>query len=226
MGGFMQPQGHVQLLVNMIDYGMEPQAAIDAPRFCIDGANTDDETVQPKVFLEEGYSVAAAEQLRCMGHVIEDREAIKTFCSDNDLDLYNVNHLLGLYQGNTAQPLHVNHWQPQHLFLFLKRHGGDGELVGVLGGPGKGRSKAESGVNHFITHVAAHRSDMPFTEKNRDKLQQLLVGTYRSHNVPSNNFMGWGLAFPNTNGYAPSEFLDSWFATTQYWATEQAMLCP
>jgi gamma-glutamyltranspeptidase/glutathione hydrolase len=73
MGGFMQPQGHVQLLVNMIDYGMEPQAAIDAPRFCIDGANTDDETVQPKVFLEEGYSVAAAEQLRCMGHVIEDR---------------------------------------------------------------------------------------------------------------------------------------------------------
>ena len=159
-------------------------------------------------------------------HVIEDREAIKTFCSDNDLDLYNVNHLLGLYQRNTAQPLHVNHWQPQHLFLFLKRHGGDGELVGVLGGPGKGRSKAESGVNHFITHVAAHRSDMPFTEKNRDKLQQLLVGTYRSHNVPSNNFMGWGLAFPNTNGYAPSEFLDSWFATTQYWATEQAMLCP
>ena len=35
-------------------------------------------------------------------------------------------------------------WQPHHLFLFLKRHGGDGELVGVLGGPGTGRSKAES----------------------------------------------------------------------------------
>ena len=59
-----------------------------------------------------------------------------------ELDLFNINHLLGESEGNTAQSLHVNHWQPQHLFLFLKRHGGDGELVGVLCGPGKGRPKA------------------------------------------------------------------------------------
>jgi gamma-glutamyltranspeptidase/glutathione hydrolase len=33
MGGNMQPQGHMQTLVRMLDYGQSPQAACDAPRW-------------------------------------------------------------------------------------------------------------------------------------------------------------------------------------------------
>ena len=63
MGGFMQPQGHVQVIVNLVDYGMDPQEALDAPRFCILSG-----TAGGKVSLEDEIGVQVMSQLAAMGH--------------------------------------------------------------------------------------------------------------------------------------------------------------
>ena len=71
MGGFMQPQGHVQVLLNMLVFKLNPQSALDAPRFCIGAGTPDEGDVLDTVFLEEGISEEVAEELRSMGHKIE-----------------------------------------------------------------------------------------------------------------------------------------------------------
>ncbi len=65
MGGFMQPQGHVQVVVDMLDDGLEPQAAVDRPRFCIDPVDG-----PGKVHLETGVPATTAEALKARGHGI------------------------------------------------------------------------------------------------------------------------------------------------------------
>mmetsp|Transcript_16591 Transcript_16591/g.29376 ORF Transcript_16591/g.29376 Transcript_16591/m.29376 type:complete len:568 (+) Transcript_16591:93-1796(+) len=65
MGGFMQPPGHVNLVVNMVDYHMDPQAAIDAPRFCIA-----DGTGNGEISLEDGVDEEVVAELIKMGHKI------------------------------------------------------------------------------------------------------------------------------------------------------------
>ena len=62
MGGFQQPQGHLQVVSNMVDFGLEPQAALDALRFSVTGEN--------EVHLEEGVPEAVIESLKAKGHQV------------------------------------------------------------------------------------------------------------------------------------------------------------
>jgi gamma-glutamyltranspeptidase / glutathione hydrolase len=61
MGGAIQPQGHVQVLVNLIDLGMGLQQAIDAPRYRITNGRG--------VMLEDELTASVIEHLTAMGHV-------------------------------------------------------------------------------------------------------------------------------------------------------------
>ncbi|KAG5637548.1 hypothetical protein H0H81_004179 [Sphagnurus paluster] len=75
MGAYMQPQGHVQVLLNILR-GFSVQAALDAPRFCISPGSPDSETSDPgaagdinsEIYFEEGIPEQTIQQLRGMGH--------------------------------------------------------------------------------------------------------------------------------------------------------------
>ncbi len=66
MGGFMQPQGHMQVVVALADDRLDPQAALDRPRFCIG-----DGTASGRVSLEEGIPAATVAALAALGHPVE-----------------------------------------------------------------------------------------------------------------------------------------------------------
>ncbi len=73
MGGAMQPQGHVQILVNMIDFGMNVQEAGDAPRLRHSGSSQPTGQVMSdggSVNLEFGYSAETIARLSAMGHTV------------------------------------------------------------------------------------------------------------------------------------------------------------
>lgn len=71
MGGFMQPQGHLQVLSNMVDLGHLPQQALDMPRFCLDilrGNGVGAEDPGGQVLIEKGFSFDHLAELRKKGH--------------------------------------------------------------------------------------------------------------------------------------------------------------
>mmetsp|Transcript_1376 Transcript_1376/g.4115 ORF Transcript_1376/g.4115 Transcript_1376/m.4115 type:complete len:535 (-) Transcript_1376:2154-3758(-) len=65
MGGFMQPQGHFQVLCNIVDWQMDPQSALDAPRFCVGDPYSGDNL---GVYIEDGVDEQAIEELKARGH--------------------------------------------------------------------------------------------------------------------------------------------------------------
>ena len=62
VGGYMQPQGHVQLINNLVDFNMDVQAALDAPRFRLQLDGT--------VTLESGNDPGIVSELKTRGHML------------------------------------------------------------------------------------------------------------------------------------------------------------
>jgi len=66
MGGFMQPQAHLQVVRAMIEDGADPQAALDMPRFFIEEGDP-----QGKVLVEDSMPTSVLDSLRERGHPVE-----------------------------------------------------------------------------------------------------------------------------------------------------------
>jgi len=65
MGGFMQPQGHMQVVSALVDDHADPQSALDRPRFCINDGST-----RGQVLLEDGIPLEVQVELGKMGHQV------------------------------------------------------------------------------------------------------------------------------------------------------------
>jgi gamma-glutamyltranspeptidase/glutathione hydrolase len=74
MGGAMQPQGHVQILMNIIDFKMNIQEAGDAPRIRhVDSSQPTGEKMNSggRIFIESGFPHETVRALDLMGHVVQ-----------------------------------------------------------------------------------------------------------------------------------------------------------
>jgi gamma-glutamyltranspeptidase/glutathione hydrolase len=68
MGGHMQPQGHVQMVTRIRDYGQNPQTASDAPRWIVNADGT--------IGLEEALEASIGQALQALGHRLAVAEAV------------------------------------------------------------------------------------------------------------------------------------------------------
>lgn len=72
MGGFMQPQGHMQVVTALVDDGLDPQSALDRPRFCLQ-----DGEVGGGVSLEDGIPLQVMSALAHMGHPVTPESGLR-----------------------------------------------------------------------------------------------------------------------------------------------------
>jgi gamma-glutamyltranspeptidase / glutathione hydrolase len=88
VGGMMQPQGHLQLVSNLVDFEMNPQAALDAPRFRVleDGS----------VALEDGIDENVSLELESLGHRVKPNLSEEEFGGGQVIVIENDN----LYGGS------------------------------------------------------------------------------------------------------------------------------
>jgi gamma-glutamyltranspeptidase/glutathione hydrolase len=70
MGGAMQPQGHVQVVVRLVDHGDDPQAALDAPRWRVGPGR--EVHLEPGLWQDE-------ERLSSLGHDVRRAQAQHPF---------------------------------------------------------------------------------------------------------------------------------------------------
>jgi gamma-glutamyltranspeptidase/glutathione hydrolase len=66
MGGFMQPQGHVQVILGLMDDGMDPQSVLDRPRICLRGGEPNE-----AIAIETGIPSETLVELAHWGHAVE-----------------------------------------------------------------------------------------------------------------------------------------------------------
>ena len=71
MGGYMQAQGHLQVMVNTLQYGLHPQASLDAPRFMVGSGRS--------VKIESDAGLEIIEGLRQRGHDVQVETATTSF---------------------------------------------------------------------------------------------------------------------------------------------------
>ena len=109
MGGAMQPQGHVQVLVNMIDFGMNLQEAGDAPRIRHLGSSQPTGSIMDDggyVYAESGISFEVINALRNIGH--------------------KINYEIGMYGGYQA----IKYDENNEVFFGASESRKDGQAAG------------------------------------------------------------------------------------------------